>query len=352
MKASFLRTVCVVILLGMVGQGAWAQNKTQAYYNSHEREILPDARTAFENGDYSRAAELCRWHYIIVGDRAADALRDQAERCEQHATRMTALKNEGRNGEAKAAAQALLAIHPNDAAAKKLVEEIEALEKAERERELQRQQELDAQNVSVDTVTVVNPIEQVTVDEPKPDVQPVVEEPHRPVTQPTTSVRKPEPVEVKDNLFLVKAGATLFLKPFAIAPGAGIGLYNLSGSPVGLEAGLYFGSLAEKTASLFGLDAAVNFRVGTNVYPKAVVGFFSCKSSVTGSGTSGLCAGAGLTFLVGSHLAVEACLKYYPKVNVNGTTPVSTAGTTYDFPAPVEVLGGGIAPMVSIGWAF
>ena len=100
MKASFLRTVCVVILLGLMSQGAWAQNKTQAYYNSHEREILPDARTAFKNGDYARTVELCRWHYIIVGDRAADALRDQAERCEQHATRMTALKNEGRNGAA------------------------------------------------------------------------------------------------------------------------------------------------------------------------------------------------------------------------------------------------------------
>ena len=195
-------------------------------------------------------------------------------------------------------------------------------------------------------------IEQVTVDEPKPEAKPVVEDPYRPVTQPATSARKPDSAEVKDNQFLVKAGATLFLKPFAIAPGAGFGLLNLGGSPVGLEAGLYFGSLSEKTASLFGLDAAVNFRVGTSVYPKAVVGFFSCKSSVTGSGTSGLCAGAGLTFLVGGHFAVEAGLKYYPKVNVSGTTPVSTAGTTYDFPAAVEVLGGGIAPMVSIGWAF
>ena len=114
----------------------------------------------------------------------------------------------------------------------------------------------------------------------------------------------------------------------------------------------YIHIIYSKTASLFGLDAAVNFRVGTSVYPKAVVGFFSCKSSVTGSGTSGLCAGAGLTFLVGGHFAVEAGLKYYPKVNVSGTTPVSTAGTTYDFPTPVEVLGGGIAPVLSIGWAF
>ncbi len=358
MKASFLRTVCVVILLGLVSQGLWAQNKTQAYYNSHEREILPDARTAFKSGDYARTAELCRWHYIIVGDRAADALRDQAERCGQYASRMAALKDEGKNSEAKAAAQALLAINPDDAAAKKLVEDIEAQENAERERELEkqreleRQRELEALKVTADTVAVEKPVEQENVDESKPEARPVVEDPYRPVTRPTTSARKPAPAEVKDNQFLVKAGATLFLKPFAVAPGGGIGLFNLGGSPVGLEAGLYFGSLAEKTASLFGLDAAVNFRVGKSVYPKAVVGFFSCKSSLTGSGTSGLCAGAGLTFLVGGHFAVEAGLKYYPKVNVSGTTPVSTAGTTYDFPTPVEVLGGGIAPVLSIGWAF
>ena len=191
-----------------------------------------------------------------------------------------------------------------------------------------------------------------TVDEPKTEVKPIVEDPNLPVTQPTPPTWTPDPAEVKDNQFLVKAGATLFLKPFAIAPGAGFGLYNLGGSPVGIEAGLYFGSLAEKTASLFGLDGAVNFRVGKSIYPKAVVGFFSCKSSVTGSGTNGLCAGAGLTFLVGGHFAVEAGLKYYPKVMVGGTTPVSTAGVTYDFPTAVEVLGGGIAPMVSIGWAF
>jgi len=359
MKAGFLRTIFVAVLLSMACSGTWAQNKTQAYYNSHEREILPDARTAFKSGDYARTAELCRWHYIIVGDRAADALRDQAERCGQYASRMAALKDEGKNSEAKAAAQALLAINPDDLAARKLVEEIEALEKAEHERELERQRELEkqqelerqreleAQKVSEETAAVEKPVE-----ESVKEVLDIDDTPDRPVTPSTTPARKPASAEVKDNQFIVKAGATLFLKPFAIAPGAGVGLYNLGGSPVGVEAGLYFGSLAEKTASLFGLDAAVAFRASGNIYPKAYVGFFSCKSSVTGSGTNGLCAGAGLTFLVGGHFAVEAGLKYYPKVNVSGTTPVSTAGTTYDFPTPVEVLGGGIAPMVSIGWAF
>ena len=43
MKAGFLRVLFVSVLVALASTGAWAQNKTQAYYNSHEREILPDA---------------------------------------------------------------------------------------------------------------------------------------------------------------------------------------------------------------------------------------------------------------------------------------------------------------------
>lgn len=63
-----------------------AQEKTQAYYNSHETEILPDARAAFREGNYDRVVELCRWHYIIVGDTGADALQERAARCAELST--------------------------------------------------------------------------------------------------------------------------------------------------------------------------------------------------------------------------------------------------------------------------
>ena len=288
MKAFFLRTISVVVFLGLLCQGVWAQNKTQAYYNSHEREILPDARAAFKSGNYARTTELCRWHYIIVGDRASEP-----------------------------------------------------------EPEPIPEPKPEPQSVKVDTVAVEPPVE-----DPVKDAYEIGMDPYLPITPTVEPIRTSQPTEAKNNQFLVKAGATAFLKPFAIAPGAGVGIYNLGGTPFSVEAGLYFGSLAEKTASLFGMDAAVAFRVSDTVYPKASLGFFSCKSKETGSSTNGLCAGAGLTFLVGGHFCVEAGLKFYPKVNVSGTTLVSTAGNTYDFPAPVEVLGGGVAPMVSVGWAF
>lgn len=348
MKAFFLRTISVVVFLGLLCQGVWAQNKTQAYYNSHEREILPDARAAFKSGNYARTTELCRWHYIIVGDRAADSLREQAERCGELVRQMNDLKNQGKTDDAKAAAQALLAINPDDAATKQLVKEIEEAEKAAKhDPEPIPEPKPEPQSVKVDTVAVEPPVE-----DPVKDAYEIGMDPYLPITPTVEPIRTSQPTEAKNNQFLVKAGATAFLKPFAIAPGAGVGIYNLGGTPFSVEAGLYFGSLAEKTASLFGMDAAVAFHVSDTVYPKASLGFFSCKSKETGSSTNGLCAGAGLTFLVGGHFCVEAGLKFYPKVNVSGTTLVSTAGNTYDFPAPVEVLGGGVAPMVSVGWAF
>ena len=344
MKADFLKTMIVVVCLGLACNGAWAQNKTQAYYNSHEGEILPDAQTAFKNGDYDRAVELCRWHWIIVGNREAESLQDMAERCGQISQRMTTLKNEGKTAEAKEVAQALLAINPDDTAAKQLLKELADLEPADEP----GPQPADTVEVAVPPVTVDEPVVENPVEE-------VVETaPYQPVTPVTPPAVKPEPTATPKTTFVAKAGVTVVdLQQFAIAPGASLGIYNMGGSPVGLEAGFYFGSgLADHTASLFGLDAGVAIRVGKSLYPKAMLGFFSCKSSGTGSATHGLCGGASLTILAGGHFCIEVGAKYYPKVKVSGTQTFSTGGASYDFPSPVDVLAGGIAPVVSLGWAF
>ena len=346
MKTVFLKTIVVVVCFGLACSGAWAQNKTQAYYNSHESEILPDARTAFKNGDYDRAVELCRWHWIIVGDHQADSIRDMAERCGQISQRMTDLRNEGKTAEAKEVAQALLAINPDDVAAKQLLQELAELEPVDEP----GPQPEDTVAVSVPPVTVDEPV----VENPVEDVDTAPYQPVTPVTPMTQPVQKPQSKETSMTKFVVKAGATVLdLNQFAMAPGGSIGLYDMGGSPFGLEAGLYFGSgLADHTASMFGMDAGLVLRIGKSMYPKAMLGFFSCKSSDTGSGTNGLCGGASLTFIAGGHFCIEVGAKYYPKVKVSGTQTFSTGGASYDFPTPVEVLAGGIAPVVSLGWAF
>ena len=337
MRTFFLRTVFTVLLLGFLGISSFAQNKTQAYYNSHETEILPDARTAFRNGDYERAMELCRWHFIIVGDNLADALREMAGSCDNLSKRMMSLYEDGKMSEAREAAELLLSINSEDSNAKKLLEELNKLEAA-----------IPETPIPVDTLAapvVENPVEvDASVTE-----EPVLLEPVRESSETTTPA--PLPVAASQTRLVAKAGLSFIdMKQLAqtIAPTLSAGIYDMGGTPFGLEAGLYFCP----GASLFGLDASVVFHAAKSIYPKAGLGFFSCKSRETGTGTSGLCAGLGLTFMLGGHFCIEAGVKYYPEVKVNGTEPVTAGGVTYDFPSAVQVVSGGIAPVVSVGWAF
>ena len=358
MRTIFLRAFFAVFFFALFGIGALAQDKTQAYYNNHEREILPDARTAFRNGRYDRAVELCRWHYIFVGNNDADALRDQANRCGELSRSMAEMRADGNMREAREMANTLLSINPDDTAAKQLLKELDALEKA-----IEPELKPEPKPVFVDTVAA--PISSERMDaivEEKPTekleerqadvvIKEDIPDSYRPVT-PTQAVQKPKSPETPHTRFVAKVDAVL-LDMKQIVPGASIGLYDLGGSLIGLEAGAYFSSsLAEKTASVFGMDASVAFRVGKGMYPKLGAGFFSCKSNLTGTGTKGLCAGLGVTFLIGGNFCVEVGAKYYPKVNVSGTETVSTAGTTYEFPKTVQIIAGGIAPVVSLGWSF
>jgi len=106
------------VALLFIGLGAFAQDKTQAYYNAHESEILPNAQAAFRDGDYDRAAELCKWHYIIVGDNRADELRDKAERCAKLTLEMNTLLAAGQNDAVREKVRAVLALNPEDKNAK------------------------------------------------------------------------------------------------------------------------------------------------------------------------------------------------------------------------------------------
>jgi len=83
------------------------------------------------------------------------------------------------------------------------------------------------------------------------------------------------------------------------------------------------------------------------------MGFFSCKpTDESAAATLGLSAGAGLTFLIGGHFCIELGAKYYPVVKVAGTETVTTAGASYEFPVLREIISGGIAPELRVGWAF
>ena len=347
----FVNRLIVSLALCLVPLSLFAQEKTLQYYNSHESEILPDARAAFQKGDYDRTMELCRWHYIIFGDNATvESLRDKSERCAKLSKEMDDLRSEGNVKDAKQKANAILAINPDDAAAK----EVLAIE--------------DPIPPIQDTVVVEPPVQIDSLDTPPPTtdkdesnenqeqgkIQPPLGE--RQSVLGSTELGGKQPYEPHTR-FVVKAGATVIdLKQFSqtMAPGVTIGAYDLGGSPVGGEIGAYIcPGLSAVSASLSGVDASLVFRAANNVYPKLCVGFFSCKSTETNSSTKGMCAGGGLTYLVGGHFCLEIGVKYYPRVCVQGTEMVTTTpGASYEFPSEIQILSGGIAPFASVGWAF
>lgn len=340
----------IVLLVGVLSSSLFAQEKTQAYYNTHETEILPDAKAAFHNGNYGHAVLLCNWHYIIVGDNAADSLRDMSERCAKLFGEMNVCRSEGNMRDAKQKASAILSINPDDAVAKVVL----ALEDP-----LSSTQDtvLIEPPVSADDIVISPPIEEQVreaVDEPKQEpIQQLSNESSTPSVTKSKKSRTYEP----HTRFVLQVGASILnLKQFAqtVAPEGSFGLYDIGGLPIGFEAGFYVCSgLCDHAASLRGIEASFVFRESKVFYPKAGIGFFSCKSlGLSDSVTNGISFVAGLTFVVGGHFCFEIGAKYYPQIQIMSSETVSTSWASYEFPAPIEVLSGGIVPMVSIGWAF
>ena len=344
-----LKTFLVAGVLFLLPIMLMAQEKTQAYYNRHETEILPDARVAFQRGEYERTVELCKWHYIIVGDRAAEPLRNKAERCAQLSKEMAELQANDDLKAAKDKANAILALNPDDAAAKAVLQTKEPVS------------EVEVIEPLVETIEPA-PVEPVPVEqEAEQKEEPVVESAQ---PQPVVEQTMNEPVKAtqpqQDNprtRFVIKGGASLLdLQQLTqtIAPSGALGVYDIGGSIIGSEVGAYVcPGLSSSAVSLFGIDASLVIRAARGFYPKVGAGYFSCKSTAgDGNQTKGLCANAGLTFLLGQHFCFEIGAKYYPAVKIQGTERASIKGVSYDFPSSKTILPGGFCPALGIGLAF
>ncbi len=341
MMRLILIRVIALFSMCLVSLGIFAQEKTLQYYNTHESEILPDARESFRRGDYDRTIELCKWHYIISGNNLAASLREKSERCAQLLDEMNELRAEGNIKEAKEKAQAILSINPDDAFAKEVLKIEESVPPIQ------------------DTVVVPPPPEvKDTVVVPPPVVKDTVIVPEviQTADESIPSAASAERLNEPRTRFVVKGGASILdLKQMSqsVAPGGAIGLYDIGGSPIGVEVGGYFCS-GLPTSSLFGADASIVARIAKGVYPKIGAGYFTCNPSESSkTSTTGLCAIGGLTFVLGQHFCLEIGAKYYPVINLNGTEMVSTSqGVSYEFPSVDQILPGGIAPFVSVGVAF
>ena len=114
-----LHRICFIILFCVFPSVLLAQEKTDLYYyNGHADEILPDAQTSFQNGEYERTIDLCKCYFVYFGNNTAESLQKKAEQCAHLAKDMDALYAEGKRDEALEAANNLLSINPDDPKAK------------------------------------------------------------------------------------------------------------------------------------------------------------------------------------------------------------------------------------------
>lgn len=353
MMKSLIRALLVtLVFVGVFPFCAIAQEKSLLYYDSHGNEILPDAKVAFRNGKYDRAALLCEWHSAIVGDGRENSLHEKSKRCAKLTKDMKDLLEAGNMKEAKQKARAILSLNPDDADAKATLS-IEDV----------------VPPVIQDTIQVAPSVKnaETPLEEEKPQVEEKVEEiaePAKPTVEEQPQIEQktePEPTSTMVSKksynprtrFVIKAGASILdLKQLShtIAPGGAVGVYDVGGSRFGAEIGGYFcPGISGSSALLVGMDAGLVFRATKGIYPELGVGVFSCNSTES---TQGLCAGASLNFLFGKHLCFEIGAKYYPEVKVRSEGSVSTLGVSYDFIGSIMAISEGIAPMIRIGWAF
>lgn len=337
----------ISILMGVFSPMLYSQEKTQSYYNRHETEILPDARVAFRNCDYERTVELCKWHYIIVGDHSADSLREKAQRCSQLSNEMNSKLAKGEVANAKKTAEALLQLNQNDTRAKEILAIVEMPPVDSLEQKKNEQKELEEK-----VEEIVKPEETVT-----PEAVVVQEEKEGLESVDVLIPTKTKSISSSKSMqFAVKARASVLdLSNFAktIAPGVGLGVYDIAGSRFGAELGLLFCPLSGNPESVFGIDASLLFRATEGIFPKAFLGAFNCSSTQDNVlSTKGMFVGAGVSFILAKHVCIDLGLSYIPEVKLNGIEIVSTSGITYNFPVVSSILSGGISPTISLGWAF
>ncbi len=296
-----VKKLCLTLLLLCFALALRAQEKSDWYYFEHTDEILPDARSLFDKGEYDRAIGLCDLHdeLLSTGHEQAPAVEDlrvRSRRCRELVSDISDRLADGDPEGAKLLAYELKELNPNDAWIAKA-------------------------GLSV----------------PKGRKQAVDEGTMR---------------------FVLQGGlglAGLGHGSVSLAPSLSGGLFNIGDSVVGAQLELFLApGLASSVASMFGAGASAVLRVAPGVYPSAGVGFFSCRNTVSRSdlgSTAGPFFPLGVTFLVGGRFALSASVCILPEVKVWSEATGYAAGISYQYLQAVSVAGG-LMPRISLGYAF
>ena len=332
------------------------------YYQDHQDEILPHAKEAFKQGDYDKVVSLCDIHVSLRGRDHTEAseverLRNDASRCKELAFDIEKYTYEGNMTMAELSSDELYKLNPYDERLKLvttksyLVPKTPEMPVTSKETKRPETQTLPAK--SADQVESI--------------------EPKKKADAPVASSGSGEQEDLgggyssyysgRDDYFpprlIISGGASFFGNvqgsSVTLAPGIGIGMYDIAESRMGIEAKVYISPwLASSTAFLFGTDACAILRIVRGIYASAGIGFFSCSlSGEKSKPTLGLCVPGGVSFVLGKSFVIQAGISYFPEVNLSSSKVVKTsAGPSYSITLGQKVINSGIVPRVSIGFAF
>lgn len=325
-----MRKFTIIVLLILPSLLIRAQDKDRDYYSKHVSELIPDAQTAFDLGNYKRTRDLCDWYFEFSFKDDLNDLYDKTSKCIKIKDRMKELLDAGEIDTAKQKAVELLAINPKDPYAERVMK----LKKPE------------SQTVN-DTTKVV------------PPVSPVKPKPVKPVEPKMQFVLKAGLGMLGVNYKFGVSGAKVsyttgeVLDPLLQFPTISAGVYNIADSRFGGELSVPI-VLGLKNLSALDVDAYLVYRLGKFFYPKLGLGYMNCYYGANNSwGTQKIVFGGGLTVLIAQKLALEAGVKYYQNIYVGDSQMVeATPGVSYPYTEMLLTVNKGLYPFFSIGYAF
>ena len=377
--------------------------KEPNFYLANPSKILPDAKTAFQKGNYSRSIMLCDMHWIAFGDDTSDieernSLDTKAKKCYDMSEEIKALIADGKIPEAKQLSRELLTINPQDYSALDVlmladpapIDTMAVTESSDSAPVVVTDVLISSESISlkigetgflsasvlpldasdksvvwtsdnpsvatVDQSGIVKAIAPGTAiivvmsnDGNKMGSCTVMVNPELDVVESVVPEKEPDK-RIPSFSLVVKAGVGVRLG----WSGAGtpidldfaVGTYKLGGSHWGGEIGGFVG-LGSK---IFGVDAQAVYSLSKLLSLRAGLGTFFCTYSA--STTRGMDVLAGMVFMIGDHFCVDVGAAFFPTIQVLGQETINTAGTTYQMPVVVTVMKAGVVPSIKLGWAF
>lgn len=380
-------------------------------YNSNPQRMLPDARTAFQNGEYGKALMICSMHFVVYGDETGEkeeknTLESKAKKCYDLSREMTALQSSGKVAEAKKKALEIIGMNTQDKAAQQVLllsepvvaprdttpapipapvpepahvtglslsqEHLSMIagETAELTVKITPSDAVDktvawsSDNISVATIDPNGMVRALAAGSAVVTV--IARDGSFTARCQVTVQPEEQPVQIRVTDTIPEKPAVEVATP-PVRPSSGIARHTRFVAKAGM---VYFIDLSPhlSPAAALGVYDLGGSRVGLEI-GGCFLGLRGLNASLAfnlsntvylraGAGyfscssTKGLNAVAGVNFILGQHFCLDLEAAYYPAILSMGSETIQTSGVSYQMPVVVTLMRSGIATSIKIGWAF